>query len=248
VKLANAMGPGVVSMSFGADEGNWTASVDGAFTASRMTYLAATGDTRHRAAGGAGRTLRALKGIVALLLGGWLTVLGGAAWAGTAELSAFEIVHNDDGVVLNYSVEFDLPRGADEALHKGVPLYFVAEAAVLRSRWYWRDARIARAERAWRLAWQPLTRQLARRAGRPEPELVRVTRDGPAEQAGVQAGDRIVRIDGTEVGGLEALYKRLWRDGPERDVHLEIRRDGETRTLTAHAVDRMKTLRKPQGI
>lgn len=44
IRLANAMGPGVVSMSFGADEGNWTASVDGAFTASRMTYLAATGD------------------------------------------------------------------------------------------------------------------------------------------------------------------------------------------------------------
>jgi Putative Ig domain len=44
IKLANAMGPGVVSMSFGATEGNWTASVDSAFTAPRMSYLAATGD------------------------------------------------------------------------------------------------------------------------------------------------------------------------------------------------------------
>ncbi|MFZ6674594.1 putative Ig domain-containing protein [Undibacterium sp. Xuan67W] len=44
VKLANAMGPGVVSMSFGANEGSWTASVDAAFTAANMTYLAATGD------------------------------------------------------------------------------------------------------------------------------------------------------------------------------------------------------------
>lgn len=112
---------------------------------------------RHRAAGGAGRTLRALKGIVALLLGGWLTVLGGAAWAGTAELSAFEIVHNDDGVVLNYSVEFDLPRGAEEALNKAVPLYFVAEAEVFRDRWYWRDKRIASATRVWRIVYQPLT-------------------------------------------------------------------------------------------
>lgn len=41
VKLANAMGPGVVSMSFGAAEGNWTASVDAAFSAAKMTYLAA---------------------------------------------------------------------------------------------------------------------------------------------------------------------------------------------------------------
>jgi subtilase family serine protease len=45
IKLANAMGPGVVSMSFGANEGNWTASVDGAFTGAGMSYLAATGDS-----------------------------------------------------------------------------------------------------------------------------------------------------------------------------------------------------------
>ncbi|MBA5638633.1 S53 family peptidase [Duganella sp. LX20W] len=45
VKLANAMGPGVVSMSFGTPEGSWTSSANAAFTASNMTYLAATGDS-----------------------------------------------------------------------------------------------------------------------------------------------------------------------------------------------------------
>jgi subtilase family serine protease len=45
VKLANAMGPGVVSMSFGADEGSYTASVDAAFAGTGMSYLAATGDS-----------------------------------------------------------------------------------------------------------------------------------------------------------------------------------------------------------
>ena len=45
VKLANSMGPGVVSMSFGSAEGSWTASVDSVFTAPQMTYLAATGDS-----------------------------------------------------------------------------------------------------------------------------------------------------------------------------------------------------------
>lgn len=78
--------------------------------------------------------------------------------------------------------------------------------------------------------------------------VVRVTRDSPADQAGLQPGDRIVRIDDAEVGNLEALYKRLWRDAPEREVTLEIRRDGQLQTLRAHAVDRMKTLRKPEGI
>lgn len=44
IKLANAMGPGAVSMSFGTTEGTWTSSVDTAFTGTGMTYLAATGD------------------------------------------------------------------------------------------------------------------------------------------------------------------------------------------------------------
>jgi hypothetical protein len=38
-----------------------------------------------------------------------------------------------------------------------VPVYFVAQATLLRYRWYWRDERIARAQRSWRLAFQPLT-------------------------------------------------------------------------------------------
>lgn len=44
VKLANAMGPGVVSMSWDATEFNGTQSFSSVFTADKMTYLAATGD------------------------------------------------------------------------------------------------------------------------------------------------------------------------------------------------------------
>ncbi len=44
VALANRMGAGVVSMSFGAAEGSWTSSYDGVFGAAGMSYLAATGD------------------------------------------------------------------------------------------------------------------------------------------------------------------------------------------------------------
>jgi serine protease Do len=78
--------------------------------------------------------------------------------------------------------------------------------------------------------------------------VMRVTRDGPADQAGLQPGDQILRVDGSEVSGLESLYKSLWRNAPEREVALEIRRDGQTQTVTAKSLDRMKTLRKPQGI
>ena len=45
INLANAMGPGVVSMSFGAPEGNWVTSMDSAFNSANMTYVAASGDS-----------------------------------------------------------------------------------------------------------------------------------------------------------------------------------------------------------
>ncbi|MYM95466.1 S53 family peptidase [Duganella vulcania] len=44
-KLAKAMGPGIVSMSFGGAESSGTTSSDSVFAAPGMTYLAATGDS-----------------------------------------------------------------------------------------------------------------------------------------------------------------------------------------------------------
>jgi hypothetical protein len=44
VQLANLMGPGVVSQSFGAAEGSWTSSLDANYSVANMTYLAAAGD------------------------------------------------------------------------------------------------------------------------------------------------------------------------------------------------------------
>jgi hypothetical protein len=44
IALANRMGPGVVSMSFGAAEGNWVKASDAGFAAPGMSYVAAAGD------------------------------------------------------------------------------------------------------------------------------------------------------------------------------------------------------------
>ena len=82
-----------------------------------------------------------------------------------------------------------------------------------------------------------------------EVRVLRVNADSPADIAGVQAGDRIVRIDGAAVRALEGFYKALWSGGaPEREVMLDIDRDGKTQTLKLQSVDRMKTLRRPGGI
>lgn len=96
-----------------------------------------------------------------VLRSAWLVVLalllGAPGHAGEAELSHFEVMHNEDGVLLNYSVDFELSRSVEDALSKAVPLYFVAEAQVFRDRWYWRDRRVASTVRVWRIVFQPLT-------------------------------------------------------------------------------------------
>ena len=79
------------------------------------------------------------------------------ARAAEAELSAFEVSRDEDGVFLNYAVNFELGHGPDDALVKAVPLFFVAEADVFRDRWYWRDRRVAHTTRVWKIVFQPLT-------------------------------------------------------------------------------------------
>ena len=79
--------------------------------------------------------------------------------------------------------------------------------------------------------------------------IVRVNSDSPADVAGLEPGDRILRIDGVEVKALEVLWKTLWSGGlPEREVTLDIQRDGHSQTLKLQSVDRMKTLKRAQGI
>ena len=98
-------------------------------------------------------------------LSAWLAVflLVGAAscWGLLAQapaLSRFEMTRGEEGLLLDVAVRFDLPHTVDEALHKGVPLYFVADASLYHDRRYWRDRLIASASRTWRLSYQPLTR------------------------------------------------------------------------------------------
>ncbi|MFN9281807.1 MAG: S1C family serine protease [Betaproteobacteria bacterium] len=79
--------------------------------------------------------------------------------------------------------------------------------------------------------------------------VLRVNEDSPADVAGLEAGDTILAIDGQEVRTLEALWKRLWTGGPpERDVQLQVLRQGRPLAVTVHSVDRMKALKRPGGV
>jgi S1-C subfamily serine protease len=82
-----------------------------------------------------------------------------------------------------------------------------------------------------------------------EVRIVRVNDDSPADVAGLQEGDRILRIDGRSVSALDQLWLTLWRGGAaEREITLEIQRKDKTETLKIYSVDRAKTLKRSQGV
>jgi hypothetical protein len=89
----------------------------------------------------------------------WLLTLGLAAgaWAQNVEVVGLAALRDAEAVTLDYQLRVALPRAAEEAALRGVPLYFTATATLWKPRWYWRDDRIARARREWRLTYQPLT-------------------------------------------------------------------------------------------
>ena len=76
-----------------------------------------------------------------------------------AELTQFSVERAEDGIYLSAVVRFELPVVVEDALLKGIPMFFVAEADIYMNRWYWADKRVASATRTIRLAYQPLTRR-----------------------------------------------------------------------------------------
>jgi hypothetical protein len=88
-----------------------------------------------------------------LLAGGWVAPVQ----AQGVDLNGLRVVRRDTDLALEYSARLTLSPALEEALQRGVPMYFVAQATLFRGRWYWRDERLARVSRTWRVAFQPLT-------------------------------------------------------------------------------------------
>ena len=100
---------------------------------------------------------RQLLGLAAGLLMAAVTGLPDLARADAVELTTLQAVRSEGVLLLEFATRVTLPRAVEDALQRGVPIYFVAQATLQRNRWYWRDERIARVNRTWRLAYQPLT-------------------------------------------------------------------------------------------
>lgn len=100
------------------------------------------------------RPLSLLLGIVLLA---WLGL--GTAYAQGASVENAEVRIGEDGpqLVANYNI--NLTFVVQQALSRGIPLYFVAEFSVMRSRWYWLDEKVFESEQVTKLSYNVLTRQ-----------------------------------------------------------------------------------------
>jgi S1-C subfamily serine protease len=79
--------------------------------------------------------------------------------------------------------------------------------------------------------------------------VTRVARNGPAENAGITAGDIVVGVSGEKVGEQADFYRKVWRTGPAGSViALRVLKGGDVREVSVKSVDRSDTLRKATGI
>ena len=97
--------------------------------------------------------------LLACVLACGLGVGAAVARADSAALSALSVERDGEELILSARIDFTLSSVVEDALHKGIPVYFVAEAELLRERWYWADRSLATTRRYTRLMYQPLTRR-----------------------------------------------------------------------------------------
>jgi hypothetical protein len=96
---------------------------------------------------------------------GWVlaTWLLGASCAGaqnaSVELTELRADRRDTALYLTAQLKLELGPVVEDALLKGLAVHFIAEAEVMRDRWYWYDRKVGAATRYYRLAFQPLTRR-----------------------------------------------------------------------------------------
>ena len=111
---------------------------------------------------GAGATTRRVW-LARLLTTGLVIVLSRHARAQPlVSVDAVELEVRDDpepGLYLNAQFSFELSPAIEDAVRRGIPVYFAIDFELVRTRWYWFNRQVASATLAYRLSYSPLTRQ-----------------------------------------------------------------------------------------
>jgi len=123
--------------------------------------------------------------------------------AAEIEIANPQITASEDGFVVSADFSFELNERLEEAVTKGVVLYFVTEFEMTRPRWYWLDEKVVSRNQTHRLSFHALTRQYRLSKGGLHQSFDTLSEalgvlsrlrnwgviDGRAEKPVVQAGD-----------------------------------------------------------
>ncbi len=102
------------------------------------------------------RSLSRFAALAALLLG---IAAAAPARADGIEIRKAALVPSEDGYFLEAEFDISLTHTLEEALNKGVPLYFTLEFELIRPRWYWLNEKVVSTRQQYRLGYNALTRQ-----------------------------------------------------------------------------------------
>lgn len=92
----------------------------------------------------------------------WLLLLIFAptlAWTAEIDIVSPQLLASEDGYVLSAEFRMELGPRLEEAVARGVVLYFVADFELSKARWFWLDEKLLSRSRTFRLYYHALTRQ-----------------------------------------------------------------------------------------
>ena len=77
----------------------------------------------------------------------------------------------------------------------------------------------------------------------------RVTPESPASQAGIQAGDVLVALQGRAIDNLPDFYRQLWTWGPAGSkLEITLKRLGQEKKIQITTGDRAQSMKAPRGV
>jgi len=88
-----------------------------------------------------------------------LALAPGSLLAEGIQIRSAELDADADGYRLNADFDISLTHTLEDALNKGVALYFVTEFELARPRWYWFDQKVVELRQQFKLSYNALTRQ-----------------------------------------------------------------------------------------
>ena len=80
-------------------------------------------------------------------------------------------------------------------------------------------------------------------------KVMQVNDESPAANAGIEAGDIILSVNGEKVTSLDRFYQQVWQSGPAGvDVPLTLLHGVDMRQVTVRSIDRQAYMRRKSGI